>query len=82
MTAYAQYNAEALFRDPFGEFQLKATQANNGGDVLELATGLLAVVQTLGGGNDAIAVGDPFVAKTIGVYDLLCNATSDTYADG
>ena len=82
MTAYAQSTAQALYRNPFGELQVKATQADNGGDVILMANGMLGVVQTLGGGNDAIASGDPLVVKQVGVFDLISHATSDTYTDG
>ena len=82
MTAYAQSTAQALYRNPFGELQVKATQADNGGDVILMGNGMLGVVQTLGGGNDAIASGDPLVVRQVGVFDLISHATSDTYTDG
>ena len=81
MTAYAQYSSQALFRYPFGEYKQKATQADNGGDVIQVADGRLGIVQTLGGGTDAIAVGDPETIRTTGVFDLAC-ASGVTFAAG
>ena len=82
MTAYPQFNAMALPRYPFGEIHQTATQTNNDGDVVQLGSGLFGVVSGLGAGTDAIAVGDPVCFKIVGIYDLLKNSTTDTYADG
>ncbi len=82
MTAYPQTNAVALHRGPLGQKQMVATQVNNDGDVVQLAEGIFGVVRGLAGGNGAIAIGDPVEFSTIGVYAVLCAATTDTYADG
>jgi len=90
MTAYAQYTAKALLRLPFGEVQQKAAASYNngntaapynGGTVVQLADGRAAIVQTLGGGNDAAASGDPIVLKYVGQFDLQC-LSATTFADG
>lgn len=81
MTAYAQYTAQALHRYPFGEVHQVATQADNGGDVIQLADGRLGVVQGIGGGNDAVAIGDMETIRTVGVYQFPCGS-SVTLANG
>ena len=81
MTQYPAYNAIALPRYPFDQIHAVAVQADNDGDVVQLASGLFGVVQGVGGGNDAVAVGDPVCFRIAGVYDVLAN-TADIYADG
>lgn len=81
MTAYAQYTAQALRRYPFGEYQQKATQVDNGGDVIQIADGRIAIVETLGGGNEAIAVNDPETLYTTGVFEI-ASASATVLAQG
>jgi predicted RecA/RadA family phage recombinase len=81
VTAYPQSAAQALHRYPFGEVHQVAAQADNGGDVLQLADGRIGIVQGIGGGNDAVAIGDPENVRTTGVYDMAC-ASATTLANG
>ena len=81
MSAYAQYTAKALLRYLFGEYQQKATQANNGGDVIQLADGRIGVVMTLGGGNDAVSTNDPVALRTTGVFEI-ASASGTVLAQG
>jgi hypothetical protein len=81
MTAYAQYTAQALHRYPFGEVHQVATQVDNGGDVIQLADGRIGVVQGVGGGNDAVAIGDMETLRTVGTYQFPA-ATSLVLANG
>lgn len=84
MTAYAQFTAQALHRYPFGEVHQVATQADNGGDVLQLADGRIAIVQGAGGGNDAVAVGDMETLRTVGTYQfpVVSGITASSLANG
>jgi predicted RecA/RadA family phage recombinase len=81
MTAYAQYTAQALHRYPFGEIHQVATQVDNGGDVIQTADGRIAIIQGVGGGNDAVAVGDMETLRTTGVYQFPCGSAV-TLANG
>ena len=48
-----------------GKFHQAATQVNNDGDVLLLADGRVAIVNGVGAGADAVAVGDPETLRTM-----------------
>ncbi len=78
MTAYAQYSAMALFRYPDGQIHQIATQANNDGDVIQLADGRLGVVAGVGGGVDNISIGDPENIWNAGVFEMLSNGAAFT----
>jgi hypothetical protein len=81
MTAYPQYSAQALPRWPFGQLQAVAIAADNDGDVVQTADGRVGIVQGVGGGNDAVSVGDPVVFKTVGVYEI-ASASATVLAAG
>ncbi len=78
MTAYSQYTPVGLPRYTFQERQVAAAAALNPGDFYEQADGLLGWYT----GLEAAAIGDQVVFYVTGVYDGLCNATSDTYIAG
>ena len=81
MTAYAQYAAKALLRYPEGQYHSIAAQANNDGDVLQLADGRIGVVAGVGGGVDGVSIGDPLVIYDLGIFEFQCN-TGTAFTQG
>lgn len=68
----------ALRRNDTGSVQVASSGGNTQGDIVALSDGRVGVVS----GVNAIADGDQMTLDTMGQFDILKNATSDTYALG
>ena len=78
MTAFATYTPVGIPRYNFNERHILAAAAYNPGDFAQLADGLIGAFA----GLEACAINDPIVMNVSGAFDVLCNATTDTYVDG
>lgn len=68
----------ALRRNVFGSVPATSSGGNTNGDVLAVGDGRIGVVE----GLESIADGDPMSLATAGQFDILKQATTDTYAVG
>lgn len=79
MTAFATFTPVGIPRYNFNErHAASAAAALTPGDFYQQADGLLGFFA----GQESAAIGDPVCFNVTGIYDVLCNATTDTYADG
>ena len=68
----------AIRRNHDDSVLLTSSGGNTQGDIVQLADGRIAVVE----GLESVADGDPLSGAVTGQFDILKNATSDTYALG
>lgn len=78
MTAFAPYTRVSTPRYEFNQRQVAAAAALVPGDLYTMGDGIIGAFV----GNESAAIGDPVIFYTTGVFDVKCNAASDTYADG
>lgn len=76
--SYAVFTPVGILRHPQHERHVAAAAALTPGDFYTQADGLIGAYA----GMEAASTNDPVVFYMSGVYDVLCAATSDTYAAG
>jgi predicted RecA/RadA family phage recombinase len=78
MTAFPQYTPVGTLRHPMYERHVLAAAALSPGDFYAQADGLIGAYA----GLESASANDPVVFYMEGVFDVLCAATTDTYAAG